>query len=247
MGEDGIPAIRSRSHGRRPVPWIAALCLLGAGCAVEERQPLQTGITTIGNTVIGLVVDGKGRPVPGARVSLFPPGYNPASIRDSGGSGDSGRFAWTDQAGGYAFDGVPEGAYNVEAEAEAGIMLIRDVRVGRGWWPVLRAVLEPPGALTVDLSQCPVQREDVLYLPGTSRFARLDSLALQAHLVVIDRVAPGTYRELRHQPADSDSTRDLLADSVVVWPRKTTRIQGSVKGARNCAPRTLESQSPNSP
>jgi len=128
--------------------WVAVL-LSAVGVVAASAARLE-----------GVVVDTLGRPVPGVRVTLRPASADPAAA-------DVSQMATTDNAGRFAFDGLPPGPYTVVAEQSGYAPAVQSpVRLDEGHPVSLRLTLRPqPFSETVNIvggSPADVQSPDEL-------------------------------------------------------------------------------------
>jgi hypothetical protein len=185
-GVDMLGRKGGRMHGMGWLPGAAALALTLAlwGCEGSATQ------TTNGGAIEGVLVDGEGHPVPGAKVQV----WDASGGLALGAHGTaSPHETKTDARGHYRLGGIDSGAYNVFGEAAEGSasVLIPSVEVDYRPIDLGRSVLKAPGAIfgyTVT-AEGPLESA-FCYLPGSSYISISDEDG-SCHL---DGVPEGIYR-----------------------------------------------------
>jgi hypothetical protein len=199
----------------------ALLPLFLSGCTKDDGGGGVTGITTIGNTVAGTVVDTKGDVVVNAEVRLIGNAYNPVLDQDESGY----HIHTTDDAGRYQFDSVSLGNYNIEAIHDGDASFTSGIRletVKDGKANVPDAMLTKPGAITVIFEGAEIKIGSHYFIPGTTRFVRVDSNARRDGLITLRYVPAGLYSSLKYMlPGDTSGTNVLPTDYFQVVPNDT--------------------------
>ncbi len=116
----------------------ALVLFLAIGCILDNRQAGRGSEVENELGVYGILVDGSGKPVQGARVKALPTAF-PADT-------DS---VITDARGHYIFDSLPSGSYNLLGEYGSGslVVLIPDVDVGDSGRDLGIDTLRLPGSI----------------------------------------------------------------------------------------------------
>jgi hypothetical protein len=197
-------------------PALAAGLLALQGCGPERT----TGITTIGNTVAGVVVDDKGTLVANAEVRLIDPAYNPAN--DAAENGYT--VVRTDAQGHFTIAKLKPGEYNLEVTKEGlaafrkGIMLTKE----RLEDTLPKVELYKPGAITIVFGRSPVKLGGHFYMPGTTRHRPIDAAAQRIGSLTLPYVAKGHYASVFYQdPQDSTGTEVLAPRTLDIEPEDT--------------------------
>lgn len=155
----------------------AILALLGQGCrsgdAGADEDPA-------GNILRGTVVDGSGRPVRGARVSVLPDTRELPPLAKSVIAGPPVRSAVTDGEGHYLFTEMAPGAYSLQGQDDAGGRVFLRLGVeyaGSGLAADLGSdTLREPGILQGRATTWYQDRSGIICaIPGTSYLALTDS------------------------------------------------------------------------
>ena len=200
-----------------------ALLLLGGmlgmqGCFKQDNGNT-AGITTIGNTVAGTVVDGKGTLVVNAEVRLIGTAYNPVLDEQETGY----KLGRTDDKGKYLFTEVDKGSYNLEAFRDGSGAWVKGIKLEAGDnGTVPDAMLTTPGAITVIFAGGPVKIGGHFFIPGTTRFAKVDAAARRAGLITLQYVPAGFYSSLKYMsPGETTGTNVLPTDFLQVVPNDT--------------------------
>lgn len=196
-----------------PAAFLLALGLIG--CA-PDLQPVAE--STKG--MQGRILSGAA-PAEGARVSAFPEAFNPYvdtladSLRTV--TGADGRFALT---------GLPEGRYNVLAEAASGggAALAFGVEVRNGVTSVPPQTLKPRGAARVPRGEGVAQGAGYLYVPGSPWFLDMTDVEHLEESVVLSDLAPATYSQLRFIGGDADLDLNALYQPLGVAPGDTSVV-----------------------
>jgi hypothetical protein len=194
--------------------------LAGLFMACTSNDKPTAGITTIGNTVAGVVVDSKNELVVNAEVRLIGGNYNP--VLDPTETGY--RLGHTDEKGKYFFEKVEKGSYNVEAIRDGGGAFVKGIQLenGNGSGTVPNAMLTKPGAITIVFGTKDVQAGSAYFIPGTTRLVRVDSTARRIGLVTMQYVATGLYTSLHHiLPGSTVGINILPMDFLQVIPDDT--------------------------
>lgn len=213
------------------LPSLAMMAgLLFSGCSRMDDGP-SAGITTIGNTIAGTVVDDKGTLVANAEVRLLKPDYNPANDVSETGY----EVVRTDADGRYLFKEVEPGTYNLELAKEDQAAIIPGFRITkeRPDDTAPKAELYKPGAITIVFGSAGVKLGGHFYMPGTTRHRRIDTTSMRLGSLTLPYVAAGHYASLRYQdPEDSTGTEvleprtlDLVpADTLIMIPNSAWEI-----------------------
>ncbi|MDB5105745.1 MAG: hypothetical protein JWP91_3434 [Fibrobacteres bacterium] len=197
----------------------AAGLLLLAGCSSPE-DGATAGITTIGNTVAGTVVDDKGTLVTNAEVRLIDPGYNPSNdIAETG-----YLVARTDAKGQFSFDKLKPGEYNLEVAKEGlaafrkGIKLSKDEPADT----IPKVELFKPGAITVVFGRAGIKLGGHFFMPGTTRHRRIDTADQRIGSLTLPYVAAGRYASVLYQAPEDSTGGEVLAPRVLdILPEDT--------------------------
>jgi hypothetical protein len=195
--------------------------LLALSSCMTKDNDDQAGITTIGNTIAGTVVDDKGTLVANAEVRLIKPDYNAAN--DAAETGYVvGR---TDANGQYHFEKLEPGTYNLEVAKEdqaafiRGLVLTRD----RPDDTAPKVELFKPGAITIVFGRSGAKLGGHFFMPGTTRHRRIDSTSQRLGSLTLPYVAAGHYTSVRYQgPEDTAGTEVLEPRSLDVTPQDTS-------------------------
>lgn len=207
-----------RSFSIRALAMTAGLSLF-AGCTRQDDGST-AGITTIGNTIAGTVVDDKGTLVANAEVRLIKPDYNPAN--DAAETGYT--VVRTDANGQYQFTKIEPGTYNVEIAKEdqaafiRGLVLTKD----RPEDTVALAALYKPGAITIVFGRSGAKLGGHFFMPGTTRHRRIDTTAQRIGSLTLPYVAAGHYTSVQYQAAEDTFGVEVLEPRVLdVLPEDT--------------------------
>lgn len=200
---------------------LALTCAtLLSACANREDH---AGITTIGNTIAGTVVDDKGTLVANAEVRLLSSDYNPANDPSETGYAT----VRTDSAGHYVFRQVDLGAYNIEATREGYAAWLSGLKLTseRPDDTAPKIILAKPGAITVVFGRVKVQAAGRFYMPGTTRHRRLDGTDLRIGSVTLPYVGAGHYVALKYQAPEAAAGEEVLAPRALdVIPDDTVTV-----------------------
>lgn len=201
-----------------PIRAAAALACAALLWACANRGEETSGITTIGNTVAGIVVDEKGTLVANAEVRLLRDDYNPAN------DPSESKYASvrTDSAGRYVFREVQPGGYNLEAAREGYAAYLPGLRLTaeRPDDTAPKIVLGRPGAITVVFGRVKVNPLGRFYIPGTTRNRRIDTSDLRVGSLTLPYVGAGRFLSLRYQAPMETAGVELLA------PRRLDVVAG---------------------
>ena len=198
---------------------LACAALLGA-CSNREDH---AGITTIGNTIAGTVVDDKGTLVANAEVRLLSADYNP--VNDPAETGYA--TVRTDSAGRYVFTKVEVGSYNVEATREGYAAWVSGLKLTpeRPDDTVPTVTLAKPGAITVVFGRVKVHAMGRFYMPGTTRIRRIDTSDLRIGSLTLPYVGAGRYASVKYQAPESSAGEEVLAPRTLdVTPDDTITV-----------------------
>jgi hypothetical protein len=189
---------------------IAAGFSLFAGC---NRQDDSAGITTIGNTIAGTVVDDKGTLVANAEVRLIHPDYNPAN--DAAETGYT--VVRTGPDGRYRFFDVKPGTYNLEIAKEDQAAFIRGFKLAkdRPDDTVALASLYKPGAITIVFGRSGAKLGGHFFMPGTTRHRRIDTTAQRIGSLTLPYVAAGHYTSVQYQASGDSAGTEVLQPRVL--------------------------------
>jgi hypothetical protein len=184
---------------------VASAMLLLSGCGPDRVS----GITTIGNTVAGTVVDEKGTLVANAEVRLIDPAYNPSN--DAAETGYT--VVRTDAQGRFSIPKLVPGEYNLEVAKEGlaayrkGIKLTKEKPEDT----VPRVELQKPGAITVVFGRASVGLGGHFFMPGTTRHRRIDADAQRIGSLTLPYVAAGHYESVHYQAQEETTGSEVLA------------------------------------
>ncbi len=121
---------------------VLGILLLGLGCANEQN--VAGGGTVVTNSyVTGQVISDNGTPAVGAEIKLVPHDHNPLDATQM----SDILIAYTDMAGGYTFDEIDTGHYNIQAldPATGTQLLITEIRAVQETTQVEPDTLAAPG------------------------------------------------------------------------------------------------------
>jgi hypothetical protein len=163
--------------------------MIGMTCTSTQTAG---GSTDVGNGVVcGIVVDSVGTPVKNARVMLFHFNHDPAMAPDS----FAGAFevARTDSVGAYTLGNVDSGRYNIEIRYDGRCgSFVHDIFVrNREISTLPRDTVTKYGRMKIELPEHGVITSGYLFMPGSSIYKILDSLAIARRELRIDSVPPG--------------------------------------------------------
>jgi regulation of enolase protein 1 (concanavalin A-like superfamily) len=201
-------------------------CFLAAGCGNVDDIAGRGG-TDYPNTftIAGLVVDREAMPLGGAIVVMVPFNYNPART-------DGARLITdtTDTEGRYTISAHTEGIYciNVNHAPSSGTGIVRNVHVtAMQSVEPLPVVIDKPGTVMVPLDTGTPGRGDVIYVPGTQVFARIDSAALDSGFITLNNIPAHTGTPVVWSP-EGGGAEVVLADSVRVEPSAVSIVPSSL-------------------
>lgn len=210
---------RDAARGRRAfLPLLACLAALAAGCLGGGNSGSETT-----NGLTGVIRDGGNAPVAGARVLLLPESHN--------GAGPEGQRVpaevRTNLSGTYAFGDIAPGTYNLEVadSATGGVAWVSGLKVtADGRRSFVDAILGKPASLSIRVPDFLGPKPGYLYLPGTTRFARVDSAMRAAGVVVIGKLAAGLYPRLELVVEENDKEPVTLAEDILVESGRLTEL-----------------------
>jgi hypothetical protein len=203
---------------------LVLMCAL-ALCRCGTFAPLagtESGSETTNGYVSGVIVDIRGRAVPGAQVALIPSRFNPAVDPPS----KIAAFDTTDANGRYRFKAVAADTFCIEAKhSAAGLRLLRTgIIVKRDTIPPRADTLKKPGVVKVlGLGSGDIESA-YIYIPGSLHSAAVDGVA---GVAVLDSVPAGTIPSLLYVEQNGINTPKLIADSIEVTPGAVTLVQFS--------------------
>lgn len=118
---------------RRVTPLRIALAALGALQLFACNKPDDNGPmgTEVENEIVGEIFAQDGKPVPGAKVRIFPVSYTPQQGSPKRGQPQDGPFlsTTTDAKGRYVIDSLPRGEYNILAEKDGLLSYLDSVGI----------------------------------------------------------------------------------------------------------------------
>ncbi len=205
-----------------PVSVLALALLILEGCSDDRERLAGSGSVTT-NGVKGTVTR-DGLPASGIKVSLYDAAFDP--VRD--GALPDTRRQLTDRTGGYRFENLPAGTYNLIAEhpTEATAALLAGIAVPASdtVQRLAGAALVPTGTVRVRLPENARATGAYVYLPGTGISALIDSAAAILGEVPLERVPAARYESLLFTGSGGEPTRNLLVSPLVVPPEGAAKV-----------------------
>ena len=209
-------------NGRlRILPLYAMLAL--AGCSGQQERVAGSGSVTT-NGIKGTVIR-DGAPAAGIHVTLYPEGFIPL--------GDSALPARlkqvTDHAGGFRFEDVDTGTYNLIAsrETDSATALLPGLRIrtARDTSTLAPLPLLPFGSIRVRLPEDARDSGAILYLPGTGISLPLDAGALALGEATLAPVPAGSYTVVAYaRKGGTAPHRNLLVTALTVAPEEKATV-----------------------
>lgn len=156
--------------------------IIGCACATAvlhfsgcSLTPFSGGGTEGGNTVSGVFVNEFGTASAGVKVQLIPSDYDPGAAHQS----NTVVTSVTTADGSYAFEHVSQGNYSIEAsDPESGERsLVTGITLSKKDTLVPVDTLREPGSIRVMLPATLDRANGYVFVPGTTRFARLAGAA----------------------------------------------------------------------
>jgi hypothetical protein len=177
-----------------------------SGCSGNDST---AGITTIGNTVAGTVVDDKGTLVVNAEVRLINPGYNPANDPSETGY----TVVRTDAKGQFAISKLDPGEYNLEVAKEGLAAYVKGIKLTKDRLEdtLPRLAMLKPGAITIVFGRTAVKAGGHFFMPGTTRHRPIDADAQRIGSLTLPYVAAGHYESVYYQGPEETTGVEVLA------------------------------------
>jgi hypothetical protein len=192
------------------------------GCSDDKDRLAGSGSVTT-NGVKGTILR-DGLPASGVRVSLYAAEYDP--VRD--GALPESRRLITDRSGGYRFENLPAGDYNLIAEhltdASACLLPVDSLKTKDSLRTLPDLALLPTGSILVRLPEDARESGGRVYLPGTGRSLPIDSAAAANGDLVFSQVPAGVFSELRYAPPAGASERNILGGPLTVRPEVAAHV-----------------------
>jgi hypothetical protein len=194
-----------------------ALALLVAGCSLSTYSGGSGG--EAGNPVVmGVVVDPSGNPVSHVKISVLNSRYNPV---EGNGVADS-MTDTTDSEGFFKIKVHENDTFTIQANHLSLRLsaLMTGIATRDRSIPVPDIVVHNPGAIRVLLAGGSYSTNGYVYIPGTTIFSQLNNI----DSVIIDPVPAGTIPSLYYAVMNSPAAPQLIKDSIVVIPGRTTTV-----------------------
>jgi hypothetical protein len=189
---------------------LAAAALSAAGCFDDRVAGGGEILNPPGKAALtGIIRDTEGSPVAGARVRAFPVDHDP--IRDSAHAGIRGWVDTTAEGGRFRIEGLDSGRYAVWVDhpGDGRLLFAPDAPADSARDPASGLRLRAPGALALRLPDSLATPGAYLYVPGTPRALRLDTIRGESPRIVFGDLPAGILPSLLLRRRSGEAPRVL--------------------------------------